>query len=89
MYLRKIIALTALITLTPCELRNNPSCLSAAEQKGLGWRRKIFISLTEYIRPVSGLGYCRCLRLRRAPGILQTCLMWPFSSTLIILLNCG
>lgn len=89
MHLSKIIALIALIAQTPCELRNNPSCLFATEQKGLGWRRNIFISLTEYIRPVSGLGYCRCLRLRWAPGILQTCLMWPFSSTLIILLNCG
>lgn len=58
-------------------LENNPSCPLAAEQKSLGWRRNIFISLTEYIRPVSGLGYCRCLRLRWAPGILQTCLMWP------------
>lgn len=58
MHLRKIIALTALITQTSCELRNNPCCLSATEQKSLGWRRNIFISLTEYIRPVSGLGYC-------------------------------
>lgn len=27
----------------------------ATEQKSLGWRRNIFISLTEYIRPVSGV----------------------------------
>jgi len=58
MHLRKIIALTALITQTSCELGNNPSCLFATEQKSLGWRGNIFISLTEYIRPVSGLGYC-------------------------------
>lgn len=34
MHLRKIIGPSALITQTPCELRNNPSCPSAAEQKG-------------------------------------------------------
>lgn len=58
MHPRTIIALTALIEQTPCELRNNPSCLPAAEQKGLGWRKDIFTSLTEYIRPISGLSYC-------------------------------